>query len=110
MINKSILFINENYSKDISLDDIAKTVFLTPRYIGKLFKDEMGTTVMSYITKLRMKRACDLLKNTNKRINEIAGEVGYNNVQSFIRFFKRYYYITPIEFRKKYITDEETVS
>ncbi len=102
-VNSIIEYINNNYTKDISLDEIASVVFLTPRYVGNLFKKAMGVTIKVYITELRMNHASELLLNTNKPVSVIANKVGYNNIQSFLRVFKEYYHMTPTNYRKKHL-------
>lgn len=102
IINKVIELINENYSKDLSLDDIASTVLLSTGYLCKIFKAETGLTIYDFITRQRMEAAKQmLLSNSNPKIQDIAAKVGYNNTQSFIRFFKKYFGMTPVDYRRK---------
>ncbi len=98
----AIVFIENNYPNNISLDDVANSVFLSSGYLSSLFKNETGFTVYEYITNTRMAEAKKLLKTSDNKIAEISEKVGYNNVQSFIRFFKKYYAITPAEYRNRY--------
>ncbi len=58
----------ENFSKDISLDDVSRSLQLTPYYFSKLFKQETGTTLMEYLTGLRIERAEQLLKDPDLSI------------------------------------------
>lgn len=102
LINKTIDFINNNYQDDLSLDKISEVIFLSPRYLNTIFKSEMGMTIFDYITDLRMEKAKELIVNYNKKIQDVAYEVGYNSVQSFLRLFKKYYKMTPVEFRRNY--------
>lgn len=64
-------------------------------------------TVFEYITKLRMEAAKEML-GSNKKVLDIALALGYNNVQSFFRYFKKYYKMTPIQYRRKYFINTVT--
>ncbi len=100
-VAKTIEYISNNYQKDIALEEISDTVFLSVGYLSNIFKEETGYTIYEYITYVRMTEAKKLLENNPKmKIKEISEQVGYNNVQSFIRYFKKYYKLTPMEFRK----------
>lgn len=100
-VKKAIEFIEENYRRDLTLDDIANEVYLSTIYLSNIFKRETGSTVMEYVTRLRMKEARKLLAESPAiKIKDIAEKLGYRNVQSFIRYFKIYYGVTPVEFRR----------
>lgn len=95
-----IKFINENYNKDIYLETIAENLGLTANYISRCFKKNKGITYMEYINKLRINKAKELLIKTNKKVNEIYKEVGYQSQNSFMRMFKKIEGISPLEYRK----------
>jgi AraC-like DNA-binding protein len=99
-VERTIDYIQENYCHDISLDDISGAVYLSPKYLSAIFKQETGRTVFSYVTDLRMQKAAALLEEESIQVKDLAGQVGYNNVQSFIRFFKRTFGLTPAQYRK----------
>lgn len=103
IINKVKEYIHNNYDKDLSLEMIADYVYLSPGYLSALFKTENGITVFDYITNLRMEKKAKelLLGNNNMKIQDIAIRLGYNSSQSFIRYFKKYYNMTPNQYRKK---------
>ena len=101
-VERAISFIETNYMNDLSLEDVANAVFLSSGYLSIIFKEETGYTVLEYITYVRMKKAKELvLKTPALKIKEIAEQLGYNNVQSFIRYFKKYYGMTPMAYRKE---------
>lgn len=105
-VEKAVAFITSNYWKDLSLDEVAKAVFLSSGYLSIIFKEETGYTVLEYITFIRMQKAKELVLTTPAlKIKDIAEQLGYNNVQSFIRYFKKYYGETPMAFRKKEKTE-----
>ena len=88
-----------NYSKKISLDEIANHVHLNPRYFSTLFKREMGESVFSYLTSLRLEQAMLMLKNTLLPIIEIAHQVGYDDPEYFSRLFRKKLGVTPRQYR-----------
>ncbi len=85
--------------RDISVKAIADRVYLHPVYLSKMYKAETGESLGDYIIRMRMDRAHYLLKHTNKKIYEITNELGYQNPQYFSKMFKKFYGMTPNEFR-----------
>lgn len=100
IIEQVLQFIGEHYSSDISVVDIAEYVHLSPNYLSNLFKAERNETLLETLTTVRMENAKKLLDNPSLRIKDVASMVGYNTVQSFIRYFKKYYHVTPEQWRK----------
>lgn len=92
-------YIHTNYKTDIGIDDIAAQVGLSYAHTRKIFKDETGDSLIDYINKLRIEEAKGLLCKSNKNIMDIALKLGYNNDQSFTRFFRKYVGVTPGEYR-----------
>jgi len=105
VIKSAINYIIDNINSDITLNDIAEHVSLSPNYLSKIFKDETGKNIQDFITQERMERAKKLLLSTNMKIEEISFEVGYNNTAYFIRRFKEMYGKTPKKFRELNITN-----
>jgi len=101
LIQVSVNYIHNNYERDISLKDIAQYVFLSTSYFTRAFKEEMGISPISYLLKLRIERAKELLKETDKKISDIALSVGFSNQQRFNDIFKKYVKLTPLQYRKQ---------
>ena len=99
-ILKAEEFLSKNYMKEISLEDMASLVDLSPAYFSKLFNSVEGVNYIYYLTQVRMDRAKELLKNTDKPINAIALETGYVNEKYFRKLFKKMVGIKPSEYRK----------
>lgn len=95
-----IRFIQDNYM-NINLDMIAAKFHYTPEYTSKLIKEATGMTYKAILQKVRIERASFLLVDTNLSVQNIALEVGYENVEHFIRTFKKVNGMTPTEYRKK---------
>lgn len=100
ILKPAIEYINENFDKKIILDDMANMCFITPGYFSKIFYKETGEKFSDYLTRLKIEKAKELLKTTNKTIQEIAIEVGFNDAGYFTRRFKSYEGIAPGHYRK----------
>lgn len=91
-------YIKENYSEDISLDDVADYIAFSKYYLSKLFKEVEGINYKDYLIKVRMEEAKKRLKKGDK-IKVVAGEVGYSDRNYFSRAFKKYTGISPGKFQ-----------
>lgn len=101
-VSKMLEYINKNYMKDISLDNVAETVKLHPNYASSLFKKEIGTSFINYLNSYRiMKAKCFIKGNAELSLEKIAEMVGYESSGRFIKVFKKYCDITPGEYRNK---------
>jgi len=82
-------YINQHYSRDIALGDVAEHLNISESYLSRVFKKETGDSFSNYLLHVRIEAAVELMKNTNYKIYEIAEMVGYNNVEYFSRMFKK---------------------
>ena len=98
-IYRSMEYIKNHYKESISLSDISKYVYLSPEYFSRLFKKEVGENFSSYLTIYRMKKAENLLRNTDMKICQISNEVGYSNSGYFSKAYKKYKGVSPEEDR-----------
>lgn len=103
MIQVARKYIEENYTKDINLEEIARYVSVSPQYFSKLFKEKTGSTYIDYITNIRVMKAQELVKHTNKPIQEICFSVGYKDPNYFSRIFKKNIGMTPSQYRKTFL-------
>ncbi|MGN0485560.1 MAG: response regulator [Lachnospiraceae bacterium] len=92
-------YIHQNYQNGISMEELSGNLRLSVNYIRKIFKEEMGMTLLDYVTEYRFSQACQLLKNRRLRIEEVSRMVGYENTSYFNSVFKRRYGMTPGEYR-----------
>lgn len=102
LIKKVQAYCERNFQRDITLDMVAKEVYLTKTWFCSLFKKETGKTFWEYLTDLRMKKARLLLENTEEKINTISGLVGYKNASHFNHLFLEKYGVTPAEYRRRF--------
>lgn len=110
-INKSMAvileiqkYIEDNYKEDINLDNMSKMFYINTYYLSHQFKEITGFSFKEYLILQRISRAKHLLFHTNHDITAISIESGFNNVNHFIRIFKKYEEITPYQYRKKFCT------
>ncbi|MNV75525.1 Arabinose operon regulatory protein [compost metagenome] len=82
-------------SGDLSLEAVSAQVFISPKYLSKLFKEELGVTYTDYVTSQRMERAKMLLESNNMTVEQIASTVGYGTAAYFIKKFREMYGCTP---------------
>lgn len=94
-------FIDRNLAGDVSLPAIADEVHLHPVYLSKVYKAETGEALTAYAYRIRMEKAAFYLRTSTAKVFEIAELVGYNNTAYFIRVFKKYYDVTPQEYRDR---------
>ena len=96
----AISYIRNNYQHDLSLDTVAKSVFVSNYYLSHLFRDELNMTFSDYVNKVRMDEAIKLMKASGRSIQEIAQRSGFADASYFTKIFKKYHGITP----KKYMS------
>lgn len=100
-VNKIYEYIFVNFQQDISLEEVASLVNITPGSLCRYFKNKTGQTLFDFLKEVRIGYACKLLSVTNKTITEICFESGYNTLAHFNTQFKELKNITPSEFRKR---------
>jgi len=100
-IPDSIKYINEHFTEDIDLKKLADIEHYNISYYSEWFKNKMNVSPVEYMQNLRVKKAKELLLNTNLTILQISQIVGYEHNSSFTRLFKYLEKISPTEFRRK---------
>jgi|GEM_PF-6739444 len=99
-IISAISYIKKNYYKDISRDDVACAVSLNPCYFSKFFKEQSGESFVSYLRRIRMEKAKELLENAGESVSVVSEKVGYADRKYFSKLFYDYTGFTPCEYRK----------
>lgn len=94
-------YVHTHYNEDIDVYNMAHNLNISYSLLRRLFIEYTGENIMIYTNALRIEKARELLKTTDKSLQEIAVEIGYNTTQSFNRNFKRFEGITPGEYRKR---------
>ncbi len=93
-------YVSEHYQQKITLDDAAREVYLSPAYLGILFKRETGENFTDYLTGVRMENAKALLRDIRLNVSQVADMVGYKDSHHFSKLFKRAVGISPMQYRK----------
>ncbi|PLR69022.1 hypothetical protein CYJ36_00730 [Bacillus sp. UMB0893] len=96
-------YITNHYQNDLTAKTVADQINISVPYFCKLFKKETGRSFVEYVTFVRLQRAVWMLRHTDKTIEQIADELGFNTPNYFSSTFKKYVSITPSEYR---MTDE----
>lgn len=94
-------FIENNYTKDITRDELAKRACMDKYKFSKEFTKMFGRGVRSYLNAIRTREAAALLRNGKLNVAEVAFSVGYGSVPHFCRVFKETYGLPPVEYRKR---------
>ncbi|WP_438347532.1 helix-turn-helix domain-containing protein [Paenibacillus sp. FA6] len=93
-------YINTNYSTKLSLNSIANEFYISPSYLSRAFKNVTGFNISRYIQLVRIREAQKLLKETNFRIIDVAGLVGFTQIAHFNKVFKKITNLSPLKYRK----------
>ena len=99
-IREALSFIESNFQRDITIEEIAAFCGLNRSYFGKVFRETMGESPQAFLLHYRMGRAAQLLKETRLSIGEIAQQVSYDNQLHFSRAFKNVHGVSPREYRQ----------
>ncbi len=107
VVKQIIAYMNEHYASHISLDQIAQNMYLSPVYISKIFKEEMGESPIRYLIQIRLEKAKEMLELENcGSVKNVALEVGYEDVYYFSKLFKKYYGIAPAYYKKSVVKNQ----
>lgn len=97
----AINYIEQNYAKELSVEEVSKISMLSQSYFSYLFKSITAKTFTEYLNDIRISKAMELLRATNKRVLDICYDVGFNNVNHFNRLFRQKTGITPMVYRRR---------
>lgn len=106
ILDQLIVYINMHYAENLTLDQLSSVCYLSPSYISKVFKKQLNTNFIDYLSSVRIKVAKRLMKNPELSIKEISSEIGYVDPNYFTRVFKKYEGMTPSEYRSKFYAYE----
>jgi AraC family transcriptional regulator len=100
-INRVFQYIDENLDSDLSLNTISNVAFFSPYHFHRVFKFATKETLNEYVTRRRIEKSALELIHKDIGITEISTKCGFNDNSSFTRAFKKYYGVSPTEFRKQ---------
>ncbi|RKD33179.1 response regulator transcription factor [Thermohalobacter berrensis] len=104
LISKAIKYIENNYDKNISLDDVAKEINMSYHYFSKFFKDSIGKNFVDYLTELRIEKSKEMLRSSSMSIKEISYKVGYSDPNYFSKIFKKATGMRPTDYRINFVS------
>jgi two-component system response regulator YesN len=103
-IERAKTMLNLEYTSEITLEGVARIIQMSPQYLSKLFKEQMGITFIDYLTDIRLDEAKRLMIEGEYSIKEICFRVGYTDPNYFSRVFKKRTGINPTDYSKKSVS------
>lgn len=100
LILKAKSYIDLNYDKEITLEDVSREVNISPHYFSRLFKEETGENFIEYLTLVRIQKAKEFLEQGQYSVKEICYLVGYGDPNYFSRIFKKVVGVTPTDYKE----------
>lgn len=101
IVAKARAFIDRNFQRDLTLEEVSREVHVSPYYFSKLFKEQTGENFINYLTLRRIDTAKQLLAEGRLNVKSVCTEIGYNDPNYFSRLFKRFEGVTPTEYREQ---------
>ena len=101
ILSKAVDFIATNYNNDFSVEELAGTLSISSGYLRRLFRTELNTNISSYVTRLRMEKAVELLNSREYSVSEVAYLSGFNSPQYFSTIFFNKTGMTPLGYVKE---------
>ena len=103
LVRHGIAFLNQHYSKDITLEIVAQHFQVSPNHLSRIIKKETGSCFVEILTKIRLTEALKLLERPEAKVYMVAEQVGYRDYTYFYQVFKKYYKISPQKYRNKFL-------
>ncbi|GKX66672.1 AraC family transcriptional regulator [Inconstantimicrobium mannanitabidum] len=104
-IENIIKYMRENINAKITLNELSNSAQLSPTYLSRVFKDNTGYSIIEFFNKMKIDKAKELIIDGNKKVKEVANEVGFSDEFYFSRIFKKMEGISPTEFYSKNVHD-----
>lgn len=98
---RAVAYIEAHYSRNFAIPEMAEELSINPVYLNKIFKLAKGKTVSEYLNFYRISVSIPMMRDESRTISEISSAVGYPDVRNYIRFFKKFYEVTPSEYRRR---------
>lgn len=102
VVKKAVAYIQGHYaSPELSIDEVAKAVYVSPNYLSRMFKSQVGCSILEYIRNIRLEQAKLILQHSDKNASQVAKNVGYHDRTYFSKVFKQIIGVSPNEYRRK---------
>ena len=92
-------FIRANYTNSVSIEGIARILGIDRRYLCRIFSKKYGCPPKDYLVRIRLQRAAELLQNKGSSVREAARAVGYEDMYTFSKIFKKKYGLSPMQYK-----------
>lgn len=102
VILKAINFIENHFTEDVGINEMAQLCNFSPSHFSRLFRKETGTAPYSYILDRRMRFACELLSDSDCTVKQVAEKTGYSSAFNFMNKFKKRFGVSPGEYRRRH--------
>ncbi|MBP2623577.1 AraC family transcriptional regulator [Streptococcus oricebi] len=99
-IRSLIDYISQHYQDNLSIEHLSAYCGYSPTHFMNFFKKHLGVSCMEYLIQFRLRKAAELLEHSTISILEVAQQIGFNNLSNFNRQFKKYYQMTPSQYRR----------
>ncbi len=109
-VGLAVRYIHDNYSYNISVENIAKHAGVSRSYLFRMFKLQNGVSVQRYLLEYRLKMSTALLKNPAYNVSEVCYSCGFTDPNHFARAFRGFYGMTPSQFRKIQLAKQSSSS
>lgn len=101
LISKAKAYIKENIYKDISQEETANYLYISPSYLSRMFRKQTGENFLQYVTRVKMETAIELLKDPQYKTYQVSEKLGYKTPRYFSRLFRNHTGVNPSEYRGK---------
>jgi Osmosensitive K+ channel histidine kinase len=101
LVRRALVYIQQNYSRSLSRQEIAEVVGLSKNYLSQIFHQELGISPWEYLNRYRIRQARELLRTTNESITTIASLVGFDDPAYFSRIFRNHTGLSPRAYREE---------
>lgn len=99
-LGAAVRYIDQNFTRQITLEELSRVAFLSPSYLSRMFRQEYGESIRGHLIRKRLELAQNLLLTTDLPIKEISQECGFNSLSRFYRSFHDFTGTTPLSYRK----------
>ena len=102
-INRAVDYIFQRYAQDLSQEEVAQYLGMTPTYFSRFFKNATGRGFVEFVNRLRVSKSCELLSQSDMPVTEVCFESGFSNISNFNRRFQQLKGMTPSDYRKQVV-------
>lgn len=92
-------FIMENYALPLTVNDVARHLFISPSHLSRLFREELDCTLNDYLTRVRVEQAVEIMKKPEFSVAQVSKAVGFKNQSYFSKVFRKYIGVTPLTYK-----------